>query len=111
MRLSLLCSSWAVGIVGKGDAGGAGGNNASLGRSVWESYGRHVQPFSLYLAQKDGLDLHTVEAEGSEGRQQDDVIRIQSASRMFACPQIPALAVALAWALIMAGGDTNCIYI
>ena len=57
MHLSRLCSSWAIGIVGKGDAGGAGGHNASLGRSVWESYGRHVQPFSLYLAQKDGLDL------------------------------------------------------
>lgn len=37
--------SWAIGAVGPADVG-------TSGRSVWESYGRHVTPLSLYMAQK-----------------------------------------------------------
>ena len=44
--------SWSVGSIGLADAGDAGANSASRGRSEWESYGRHVRPASLYLAQK-----------------------------------------------------------
>lgn len=36
--------SWSIGAVGPADVG-------TTGRSVWESYGRHVTPLSLYLAQ------------------------------------------------------------
>lgn len=43
--------SWSIGSVGPADAGGAGAGGRSRGRSIWESYGRHVSLESLYLAQ------------------------------------------------------------
>eukprot|EP01052_Picozoa_sp_SAG31_P068335 SAG31_NODE_27148_length_430_cov_1.404834_1_plen_46_part_10 len=36
--------SWSIGNVGPADFGN--------GRAVWESYGRPVEPSSLYMAQK-----------------------------------------------------------
>jgi len=45
--------SWAVGAIGNVDVGGNG-------RSIWESYGRPVEPRSLYLAQRTARAASTL---------------------------------------------------